>query len=163
MNARGILPATYQLLHLLSYPGGEGTPSLAGGTPSLARGYPSLDQGIPSILTWLVGTPLWGYSQPGLEYPSARTGVTSQEGTWNQSLGYPQKGHGTSGSIMGWRWGIPLERTWAQWKYYGMEMGYPRPCEWTDTCENITFPHPVGNAGGNYLRNHDKCVYEWSE
>ena len=39
--------------------------------------------------------------------------------------GVPQKGHGTSGSIMGWRWGTP-ERIWDQWKYYGMEMGYPR-------------------------------------
>ena len=29
------------------------------------------------------------------------------EGTWDESLGYPQKGHGTSGSIMGWRWGTP--------------------------------------------------------
>ena len=38
----------------------------------------------------------------GLGYP------TPQEGTWEQSLGYPpQKGHGTRGSIMEWRWGNP--------------------------------------------------------
>ena len=38
--------------------------------------------------------------------------------------GIPPEGHGTSGSIMGWRWYTP-RRTWDQWKYYGMEMGYP--------------------------------------
>ena len=37
VNARGIPPAAYLLLHLLSYPGEGGTPSLEGGTPSLAR------------------------------------------------------------------------------------------------------------------------------
>ena len=31
----------------------------------------------------------------------------------------PWKGPGTS------HWGTTLERTWDQWKYYGMEMGYP--------------------------------------
>ena len=42
VNVRGILPAGYQVLHLLSYPGrgGGGTPSLAGGTPSLECGLP---------------------------------------------------------------------------------------------------------------------------
>ena len=30
---------------------------------------------------------------------------------------------------MGWRWGTPPppKRTWDQWKYYGMEMGYIYP------------------------------------
>ena len=50
---------------------------------------------------------------PGLRYP--------QKGNWDQSLGYPP----------------PPERTWDQWKYYGMEKGYPPGCEQT---ENITFP-----------------------
>ena len=29
----------------------------------------------------------------------------------------------------------PLERTWSQWKYYGMEMGVPPPCEQTSDAE----------------------------
>ena len=33
---------------------------------------------------------------------------------------------------------VPPERTWDQWKYYGMRWGTPRV--WTDTCENSTFP-----------------------
>ena len=33
---------------------------------------------------------------------------------------------------------VPLERTWVQWKYYGMEMGYSSLCEQTETCENST-------------------------
>ena len=68
VNARGIPTAAYQVLHLLSYPGGGGVlphpwpgatpimgswstphPDLAGGTPSLARGVP------PSWPGW--GTP----------------------------------------------------------------------------------------------------------
>ena len=66
VNARGILPATYQVLHLLSYPGG--TPALAGipPHPDLA-GYP------PSHL-----------DLPGVPPPP--------EGTWDQSLGYPPHG-----------------------------------------------------------------------
>ena len=69
------------------------------------------------ILTSLGGLPhpdLTGGGYPwiphlGLGYlpgtrvpPSAGTGVPPGIGTWDQSLGYPQ------------------ERTWDQWKYYGM-------------------------------------------
>ena len=52
-----------------------------GGTPSQDRAYPS-SGATPPVLTWLGGTP-------------------SQDG------GTPQKGHGTSGSIIEWRWGTP--------------------------------------------------------
>ena len=57
-----------------------------------------------------------GGTYPGLGYPVLGY---PWDGTWDQSLGYPhgmelgpvtgvpQKGHGTSGSIMGWRWGTP--------------------------------------------------------
>ena len=51
VNARGIPPAAYQVLHLLSYPGGtypgRGVPILAGGVPT-----PSLDRGYLPIWTW---------------------------------------------------------------------------------------------------------------
>ena len=88
MNARGIPPAAYQVLLLLSYPGGY--PSLArGGTPSLAG-----------------GTPYRGNPWPGLEYPLERdlgpvTGVL------------PGKDMGPVEVL----WdgdGVPLERTWDQ-------------------------------------------------
>ena len=37
------------------------------------------------------------------------------------------------------------ERSWHQWKYYGMEMG--SPWVWTDKqTETITFPHPSDAA-----------------
>ena len=53
-----------------------------GGTPSLGRGYPILTWpwGGYLIPTWLGDTPPWDT---------------------------PRKGVGTSGSIMGWRWGTP--------------------------------------------------------
>ena len=49
--------------------------------------------------------------QPPVRDLGAVTGLppASWEGTWDQSLGYPQK------------------RTWDQWKYYGMEVGYHPP------------------------------------
>ena len=68
---------------------GGGTSSLAGGTPSLAEDTSSLTGGTTSLAR---GVPGWG---------------TPWEGTWDQSLGYPWKGHGASGSIKGWRWGTP--------------------------------------------------------
>ena len=68
---RGIPTLAYQVLHLLSYPGG-------------GRGTPSLDRGR--------GTPWLGWGR-GPSWPG-----TSHWGT-------PSKWHGTSGSIIGWRWG----------------------------------------------------------
>ena len=104
---------------------GWGSPSWPGGTSSLAGGTSSW--GTP-ILTCPVGTPFWG--TPCWDWGTPICGWiiapshwgNPQEGTWDQSVGYPQKAHRTSGSIMGWRWGTP-----------------PR-CEQTDTCENSTFP-----------------------
>ena len=65
----------------------------------------------------------------------------------------PGKQPGTSGSIMGWRWGAPQEGTRDQWKYYGMEIGVsPAPeCGHTDACQNITFPG-TSHAGGNKMK-----------
>ena len=102
---------------------GRGTPSLAGGYPILAWwGYPIPSQGVPYL-----GLPL------------------SREGTWDQSLGYtPLKGHGTSRSIMRWKWGTSQERTWDQWKYYGMEMGYLLPDVDWQTNWNYYLPPSFG-------------------
>ena len=95
-----------------------------GSTPSLARGYPILTRGYPNPCPG--GTPSWLGPILGLGYPS--------EGTWYQSLGYQPrkgpgtshwgtswKGNGTSGSIMGWKWGKPPPRVWTGrqlWKQY---------------------------------------------
>ena len=126
VNTRGIPPAVYQVLPLLSYSTGV-PPSLAGGVPYrwmgrypisgqgvshpwwgvpypwMGRYPPYLDRGYP-ILTWL------GHPHPDLDLarvPSPRRDLGSVIGIPLQSLGYPP------------------ERTWDQWKYYGMEMGYP--------------------------------------
>ena len=92
------------------------------------------DGGYPT-LTWLGG----GYPILGLEYPSP-------EGTRDQSLGYPP------GKDMG-----PVQVLWdvdgvppgkdmgpvqVLWDGDGVNPPPPR-CGWTNTCENITFPHRV--------------------
>ena len=110
-----------------------------GGTPSSpGQGVPNscLGQGGYPIQSWPGGTCLGlkypyhlglGYLLPGTRAPPQLGLATSLhlERTWDQ-YPLPQKEHGTSGSIMGWR-------------YYGMDMWYS-PCEQTHTCENSTFP-----------------------
>ena len=120
-------------------------------TPSvvLSKGYPSQPQGVPHA--WLGSTPMWGSPCPdlagvphpwgypihregnlGLGYPMDLRPVTgvphprkdmgTVEVLWDGGGYPPWKGHGTSGSIMGWRWGtLP-------------------GCGQTDACENSTFP-----------------------
>ena len=96
MNARGIPPAAYQVLHLLSYP----------------RGNPSLAGGVPNHWLWGYPIPAWGNSSLAGGYPISGWGCpmwdwgTSGKGPGSSHWDTPQKGHGTSGS-------------------YGMEMGYP--------------------------------------
>ena len=68
-------------------------------------------------MEWRLGTP--------------RKDMGPVEVLWDRDGASPKKGHGTSGSIMGMEMGYPLERTWDQYKYYGMEMGYA-PQVWTD-------------------------------
>ena len=81
-------------------------------TPSLSC---RVGGGVYNILTWL------GYPPPQ---------------SWP---GYPQKRHGTSGSIIGWRWvsprkGMgPVEVLWAG-------NGVPPHSLLTNACENITLP-----------------------
>ena len=65
--------------------------------------HPALATGYP-ILSWLGGIPTW--TPPPM---------------WNWGTG------GTSGSIIRCSDPPPWERTWGQWKYYGMEMGTPLP------------------------------------
>ena len=69
------------------FQGGYPIPSWGGGTPLLAGGYPIMGTPFP-ILTWLG----W-YSIPG----------------WGEGYGCTPlwKGHGTSWSIVGWRWVTP--------------------------------------------------------
>ena len=81
-----------------------------------------------AVLTWAVppsgpgwGTPIWTW----LRYPS-------QEGTWDQSLGYSPK------------------NTWDQLKYYGMEMGYPPPGVNWQTNWKYHLPHFL-DAGNYYV------------
>ena len=64
----------------------------------------------------------------------------------------PEKGHSTPPLPIETGWGCPHPvREWTMdqeltsgWKYPGMEIGYPPPCEKTDACENSTFPVPFG-------------------
>ena len=77
-------------------PPGQGTPH-----PDLA--------GVPPVLIWLgyphpdpAGVP----PSPDLAGVPPRKDMGAVEVLWD-GVGYPQKGHGTSRSIMGWRWGTP--------------------------------------------------------
>ena len=123
------------------HPGWVGTPFLAGRVPHPWSGdsnpycgipYPDLARGIPH--PWL-GVPHTGIPHLGLGYPL--------EGTWDQSLGYPP------GRNLGPVTGVPQKGTCDQWKYYGMEMGYPTSKQ-TDACENIT-SHCTTYAGSNNM------------
>ena len=85
VNAKGIPPIAYQILHLLSYPGD---------TPSL---------GVPHPLMWVphpwtgVPHPSWGLPLPSQGVLPGQDWGTPWEGTWDQFLGYPLgKGPGTS-------------------------------------------------------------------
>ena len=72
VNARGIPTVAYQVLHMLSYPGGGYLPWRGGGVGT--SGYPL---SLPSVLTWLGGG---GGGVGSLGYPPcpdlARGGVT---------------------------------------------------------------------------------------
>ena len=97
------------ILHLLSHPEGypiwlEGTPSLARGTLSWNTPCPDLAGGTSSLTGGVPHTgvpPLW----PGWVVPHPWSGGTPSLGN-------------------------PVEKTWDQWKYYGMEIG--NPPVWTD-------------------------------
>ena len=78
------------------------------------------------------GTSHWGSPQKGCR--------TSGSKYYGLEMGYSQKGHGTSGSIMGWRWGTP-RKDMGPVKALGMEMGCPSGCGQTHTCENSAFCH----------------------
>ena len=96
-------------------------PDLAGGGAYLIPGRGTPSQGTPRSLTWpgggggegWEGGRGWGVPHPWRDTPiqewstPVRSGVPPWEGTWDSHWGTPQKGHGASGSIMGWRWGTP--------------------------------------------------------
>ena len=53
--------------------------------------------------------------------------------------------------------GVPPERTWDQWKYYGMEMGYPPPQKGHGTSESIMgwrWVHPIPLVNGQTPVKH---------
>ena len=87
--------------------------------PDLAKGYPIPGWGYPilgtPVLTWAEGTPPW--VTPIQEWN------TSQEGNWDQSLGYPlpQKGPGTS------HWGTHLGKDMGPVKVLWDGDGVPPP------------------------------------
>ena len=129
-------------------------PDLAGGRLSLSRGYPIPSQGIPypdlagGYPSWAIRLPSWlgwaGGGGGGLAHP------------W--PLGYPILAGGRECyprmgcPLLGT--GVPPERTWDQWKYYGMEMGYPLPWVWTDThLWKQYLPHPSDAGGRNGIRD----------
>ena len=84
-------------------PGKKGTPVLTEGTP---------------VLSWL-GVPMsWGI-------PCLELGIPCL------GLGYPIPGTGYPlGGDLGPVTGVPPEKRWNHWKYYGMEIGYSTP--WKD-------------------------------
>ena len=94
---------------------GQGVPTL-GYPPSWPGGYPPAkvgNRGQGRYPPSWPGTSHWGIPTPIL--------------TTDQSLGYPQKDMGLVEVL----WdgdGVPPERTWDQWKYYGIEMGYLPGC-----------------------------------
>ena len=92
---------------------------IGGGYPILSwlGGYPILSWlGVPhlDLARWVPHPDLAGGYPPGLGYLLPGTGVPPER-TWDHGsimdkMWYPQKGYGTSGSIVGWRWGTP--RVW---------------------------------------------------
>ena len=122
VNASGIPPTAYRVLHLLSYPGGYPIPGW--GYPHHGVPHPDLVRGC-SIPDWGV-PPLWGILCPDLAGWYPHHGVSpGQEGTWDQLLGYSWKGHGTSESIMGQRWGSPLKGHGTRGSIMGWRWGTP--------------------------------------
>ena len=136
VNARGILTAAYQVLHLLSCRGGTpagGYPIPAGGLPHL--GYPRLTWpgGTPSLL----GIPHLGYPIPHQTWPGGTLTRSSWGGTWG---GVPPVGPDQGGTPS-----MPGYPT----------LGIPRldlarvPTRRCGQTENITFPHPSDAVGNN--------------
>ena len=84
-----------------------------------------------AVLSWGRGYPITGC---GLMYPTVWD--------WGSVTGKdPWKGHGTSGSMMGWRWGTHWKVHGTSGSMMGWRWGTPPPrCEQTDTSENSTFP-----------------------
>ena len=130
----GSFPGSFPGPFQRGYPSpGEGVPQP--GQDGIPRGqdkieYPGLDGVHPS-------QDRMGYPQPGQDRvppPPARTmilppGQNSRVSTC-YTVGAMPLVVTPSWGTPHMRLGYPLERTWDQWKYYGMEMGYTRV--WTD-------------------------------
>ena len=160
MNARGIPLAAHAVQMWGDTPslvlaGGYPIQSWLGGVPhpALAWGggglpHPILE-GCSTIRFWMEGTPSspWGgtpsspgpTSSPGWGYPIQSWLQLPHQDWVSPTWGWVHPGKDMGPVEVLWdRDGVPTERTWDQWRYYGMEMGYP--CEQRDTCENSAFP-----------------------
>ena len=108
-RGRGEVPHPVLAVGISSCPG-QGVPH---SILSLARGYPLCGNGVhPCLglgytLAWDWGTPRRDLGLPGTGVPPIWDWGTPRRNL-GQVTGYttPQKGHGTSGSIMGWKWDI---------------------------------------------------------
>ena len=107
--------------------GGGSTPSQDGATTILTwlGGTPFKDPHLHPIILPLVPCPFWG--------KGSTPGSPPQPG---QDGGYPRTGHPLAPrkdmgpvEVLWDRDGVPPWKghAWGQWKYYGMEMGYPSP------------------------------------
>ena len=93
--------------------------------------------------------PVLGYPHPDLaRVPHPRKDTEPVEVLWVGDGVTPQKGHGTSRSIMGWRW-VPPEKDMGPVKVLWDGDGITPHWVWSNKqAETIIFPHPL-DAGGN--------------
>ena len=99
--------------------------------------HPPLNGG--GILSWL------GYL-PQLDLANHQEGIWDKWKYYGMEIGYPQKGHETSGGIMGWTWHTPRKVVWPVEVLWDGD-GVPPPPVWTDWKHNL--PHPLGARGIN--------------
>ena len=115
VNARGILPTTYQVLHMLSYPGG--TP-----IPHPWMGYPIPGQGVPTSLVG--GTPCWELARVTPSWDLARVPPLGL------GQGYPPLRLGQGYPIGTWPGGIPLSGLAGGYPHQDFARGYPPIGTW---------------------------------
>ena len=124
-----------------SCPGWEGVPH-----PDLAGGYPILSWRGRGTSSWPgQGVPCPGWGVPHTSLPG--TEVPPRLGLWyppppqkEPTTSHSQKWHGTSWSIVGWRWGTPSpppcgQTDWRLWKH--------NPCRTTYAGGSNTVRQPI--------------------
>ena len=146
VNARGIPPAAYQVLHLLSYPvGGVPHPWLGGGVLHLWRGV-----GYP-ILKWGCPIPGWGGGTPSLEggrVPYPGMGVSHP---WP---GYPSPNPDLAGVPSP----PPPHSVWTGWKHY-----LPHPSDAGGKNIYSEKRKPIAMAVPTFMRRGFKWPRSWTK